>query len=164
MAASALKQALQTAFVPFVRSAGFEPVSRSASLFMEFRRSAEGVVHVLEIQWEKHGLPRFVINYGTCPSSGIDIHGKHFAPAEVSAGWLPDSGRLHPKRGATTGSWFRQDNRLLANLLLRPRFRAEAEVVTEAVRLFAELEAYWASGVVGKHMHAVPPAVIPTAG
>lgn len=164
MDASALKHELQTSFVPFVRSAGFEDVSRSASLFMEFRRSAEGVVHVLEIQWEKHGLPRFVINYGTCPSAGIDIHGEHFAPAEVSAGWLPNSGRLQPTRGATTGAWFRQDRWLLAKLLLRRRFRQESEVVTEAVRLFAELEAYWASGVVGKHMHAVPPVVIRSAG
>ena len=164
MAASALKHELQTAFVPFVRSAGFEEVSHGTGLFMEFRRRAGAVVQVLEIQWEKHGLPRFVINYGTCPSSGIDVHGRHVVAADVSAGWLPDSGRLQPRRGATTASWFRQDRPLLARFLLRPRFRAEAEVVREAVLLFAELEAYWRLGIVGKHMHATPPPAIRRAG
>jgi hypothetical protein len=160
MAASALREELKKAFVPFVRSAGFERVSRRNSLFMGFRRSAGPVVHVLEVQWEKYGLPRFVINYATCPSSGIEIQGKHFAPADVFAGWLPDSGRLQPKRGATTASWFRQDYPLLVKLLRRTRCRAESEVVAETVHLFPELEAYWGSGVVGEHMHAIPPAAI----
>jgi hypothetical protein len=152
MAASALRDEVQKAFVPFVRASGFEKVSRGNSLFMEFRRSTGGVVHVL----------RF--NYATCPSSGIDIHDKHFAPADVLAGWLPDSGRLQPKRGATTASWFRQDYPLLAKLLLRTRCRAESEVVAEAVHLFPELEAYWGSGVVGEHMHAIPPAALRSSG
>jgi hypothetical protein len=161
MNASALREELQKTFVPLVRSAGFERVSPGASPFMEFRRGAGAVVHVLEVQWEKYGLPRFVINYGTCPSSGIDVHGKHFAPAEVSAGWLPDGGRLQPRRGATTASWFRQDHSRLATLLLRTRPRSESEVVAEAVHLFAELETYWGSGASGEHMQARPPSFGP---
>ena len=161
---SALRDQVRNTFVPFVRDAGFEATSRRGNLFMEFRRDAGSVIHVLEIQWEKYGRPRFVINYGTCPSSGIDVQGKHFAPADVCAGWLPDSGRLRPGRGATTASWFRQDYPLLKQLLLRTRCRAASEVVAEAVHLFAELEAYWGSGALGTHMRAVPPAAIRAEG
>jgi hypothetical protein len=159
MPASALRTEVERVFVPFVQSAGFERLSRRTRLFMEFRRNAGTVVHVLEVQWEKHGRPRFVINYGTCPSSGLDIDGRHFSPEDVLAGWLPDSGRLRPKRGKTPASWFRQDYPLLAKLVLRGRLRAESDVVAEAVRLFGELEAYWRSSVMGEHMHAAPPAV-----
>jgi hypothetical protein len=157
---SALRDQVRNTFVPFVRAAGFDAASRRGNLFMEFRRDAGPVVHVLETQWEKYGRPRFVINYGTCPSSGIDVQGKHFTPADVCAGWLPDSGRLRPGRGATTASWFRQDYPLLKQLLFRRRCRAASDVVAEAVHLFAELEAYWRSGTLGTHMRAVPPAAI----
>src|SRR5882672_3893352 len=160
MGASTLRHEIRNAFVPFVRSAGFERISRGGSLVVEFRRHAGSVVHVLEVQWEKYGRPRFVINYGTCPSSGFDVHGTHFAPADVCAGWLSDSGRLQPKRGATTASWFRQDYPLLARLRHRTRLRTESDVVAEAIHLFPELEAYWGSGSIGEHMHAVPPATV----
>jgi hypothetical protein len=164
MSASPLRAEVRNTFVPFVRAAGFERLAGKGNLFMPFRREAGSVVHVLEVQWEKYGWPRFVINYGTCPSSGIDIQGRHFAPADVVAGWLPDSGRLRPKRGGTTASWFRQDYPLPMQLVLRRRLRAASEVVVEAVLLFAELEAYWRSGTVGPHMRAVPPAALNSGG
>jgi len=160
MAASALRNEVRTTFVPFVRSVGFERVPHRSSLFVDFRRNAGAVVHVLEVQWDKFGRPRFVINYGTCPLAGLDIRGEHFTPSDVCAGWLPDSGRLRPGRGASTASWFRQDRSLLTTLPLRRRSRAASAVIAEAVHLSGELEAYWRSGVVGEHMRPVPPSAI----
>jgi hypothetical protein len=160
MSTTALRDEIRDTFIPFVRAAGFERLAARGNLFMAFRRDAGSVVHVLEVQWDKHRRPRFVINYGTCPSAGIDVGGGHFAPADVCAGWLPDSGRLRPGRGASTRSWFRQDYPLVMQLLRRARRRPAQDVVAEAVDLFAELETYWASGALGPHMRAVPPAAI----
>ena len=154
----AVRDEIRHAFVPVVRAAGFDVLPHRHRLFMDFRRDAGSLVHVLEVQWEKYGRPRFVINYGTCPASGLDAGGRHFDPADVCAGWLPDSGRLQPKRGATSASWFRQDHPLWKQILLRGRQRAAPDVVAQAIRLLSELETYWDSRQLGAHMHAVPPA------
>jgi len=152
-----LRQEIKRTFIPYVQGQKFDLV-KSTRLFMEFRRVRQDVVNFFDIQFEKCGQPRFIVNYGTCPSAGLSINGKHFTPKEISASWLPDSGRLMPGKGATTANWFRQDKPLFARIVSREPLRTATQVVSELLLLFQELEVYWSTGALGSHMRALPRA------
>lgn len=125
-------------------------------MFMSLRRSAPNEVHMFEIQWDKYGAPRFVINFGSCPSKGLEIRGELHPPERVSVGWLPQNGRLQPKPGTGTGSWFRQDKPFLCRLFTDQKLRPAPDVVHDLMQLFPELEAFWADGSMGPHLNMFP--------
>lgn len=147
-----LRRELKKVFFPLVLERGFVMSNRHAPNFIEFRRQDENGIHVFDIQWEKYGRPRFVINFGTCPLEGITVHGQHFPAAEVSAGWLPENGRLQPGKGTSSGSWFRQDKPLLQRVLSQERLYPAAQVIADLIKLFPEVESYWSTGAAGPHL------------
>lgn len=157
---TALRKEIEKSFVPLAEARGFEVNRKHMPQLLDFRRRRDGVVHVFDIQWDKHGSPRFAVNFGTCPASGLTWNGKHFSADEVAASWLPDAGRLKPGKGATSKNWFRQDRPLLQRLF-RNELRPPSEVVAELIALFEELETYWSSKTLGPHMHPTPPALMP---
>jgi hypothetical protein len=111
-----------------------------------------GEVHLFDIQWEKYGTPRFVVNFGTCPEDGLLIDGKRLSSEEVAASWAPVRGRLQPKRGFSTRSWFRQDKPLLSRLFSAEKMYPPSDVVAQLLKHFEELEEYWSNGNIGVHM------------
>jgi hypothetical protein len=147
-----LRRVLKQAFVPHVESLGFRVDPADAPTFLRFRRPAVEAVHLLEMQWDKYGKPRFVINFGSCPAEGLRIDGELHAPDKVLVGWLTVNGRLQPKRGLGSGNWFRQDTHLLRRITGSPKLRTAAEVVEELLRLYPEVEKYWQDGTVGPHL------------
>lgn len=147
-----LRREIKKAFVPFVQERGFVMSNRHAPNIIEFRRQAASGIHVFDIQWEKYGRPRFVINFGICPTEGITVHGQHFPAAEVATGWLPENGRLQPGRGTSSRSWFRQDKPLLQRVLSREGLYPAAQVIAGLIQLFPEIERYWSSGAAGPHL------------
>jgi len=149
---TALRRELKRRFLPLARERGFVPDQRRMPASITFRRSAGADVHIFSIQWEKYGKPRFAVRFGTCPGDGARFGNEVFAAADTLPDWLPDAGTLQPRRGTSSRAWFRQDRPLLQRLAGRPRLRPEAEVVDELIRLFAELERYWAGGSAGPHM------------
>lgn len=150
---TALRQEIARVFIPRAQDAGFTVDRRHAPVFIEFRRTKDGTLHIFDIQWEKYGKPRFVVNFGTCPSAGMEIGGKHYAPDEVIASWTPVCGRLQPGKGATTWSWFCQDFPLILRLLtFGKKEKNPEEVVALLLKLFQELETYWKTGAAGPHM------------
>ena len=154
MPEAALRDAVASILIPALVEAGFRCQSGRSRLFTPFFREAGEVVHLLEIQWEKNGRPRFVLNYGTCPKQGLVAGSRTFKPAEVAVGWLPDYGRLLPKRGATTASWFRRDYPPLRRLLGAPPLKPAEQVAAEALALLPEVLEYWQTGVPGRHMQS----------
>jgi hypothetical protein len=52
----------------------------------------------------KYGKPRFAVHFGTCPASGLSVRGKRIEPAAALPGWLPDSGSLQPRPGASSSA------------------------------------------------------------
>jgi hypothetical protein len=106
---SELRAEIERVFVPWLVARGFAVARRQLPFVLAFRRERREWCELVELQWEKYGRPRFVLNFARAPAQGLEIGGKHFAVAELCAGWVPGNGRLQPGRGGTSASWFRQD-------------------------------------------------------
>lgn len=129
-----LRREIRKRVIPLATASGFALSQADAPFVWEFRRTVGGDEHYFDVQWEKYGRPRFVVNFS---SSG-------------------KFGRLQPGSGTGTSSWFRQDSTLFERLLLRPALRPPSEVVDELLALFPELEEYFSEGQVGRHMVIFP--------
>src|SRR5262249_35472387 len=104
---TSLRREIKRVFVPYVESKGFSPDPRGAPSFLCYRRIEAGEVRVCDIQWEKYGRPRFVVNFGKAPADGVmDLLGKHVMPEDILPSHAPIQGRLTPRSGGMTGSWF----------------------------------------------------------
>jgi len=147
-----LRRELKRVFLPLLEGKGFTVDTTAAPAFTAFRRKAVDSVHVVEIQWDKYGRPRFVINFGKCPLEGLYVRGQLGSPSQVYAGWLEESGRLQPRHGNSSTNWFSQEKHWLRRLLDVERLRQPSEVVEDLLRLFPEVEAYLESCVVGEHI------------
>jgi hypothetical protein len=144
-----LRRAIRTTFEPFAAQRGFETDRSQLPTFLTFRRRRDGVVQLVEIQWDTHGAPRFVVNFGVCSAEGLEIDGRRFSVEEVAAGWLSTGGRLKPGRAATTRGWFKQDRSWLQRVLGREPLRPAEEVVAELIDLFDEIELFFQTGRTG---------------
>jgi hypothetical protein len=149
-----LRREITTIFVPHVQSAGFTVDKKDLPLFLRFWRIKDGEAHLFDIQWEKYGRPRFVVNFGRCPAEGLVIRGKHFAPQDILATWTPEGGRLQPRPGFSSRSWFRQDKPFLKSLFSREKLRPAYEVIAvDLVCHFSEVEMWWGSRMQLSHLH-----------
>lgn len=149
-----LRQELKRRFWPLLASQGFSRDDFEAPTFVTFRRHTHDSTQVIDVQWDKHGSPRFVVNFGQCPAAGIEFRGKNVPRETMMAGWLApfgQGGTLQPRSGSSTRSWFRLDADLLMKLKGK-RSREPAEVVDELLELFPEVEAWWKDGLVGSHL------------
>ena len=159
-----LRQAIKARFVPHLRDKGFSPDMRHAPQFLTFRRIDPVSVCVCDIQWEKYGRPRFVLNFGQCSASGVTVRGERVAPTDVFPSLTPKTGRLAPGRARTTAGWFRQDRPLVERLVSWSRLYPADEVVSRLIALFAEVEEFWKSGATGSHIRLLPIAEHENAG
>jgi len=130
-----LRQEISDRLIPELRRRGFDGPSTISgnALLHEFKRQQGGVIQVLSVQFEKHGLPRFVINVHIEPPEGYDHVYAH-------GGTIP-SGRVTPRPGPFTRSWFRADQSVL-NRLLGASSR-EVDAVSEAIAVMNEIEGWW---------------------
>lgn len=152
---TALRREIKRVFVPLASARGFSADLREAPAFLAFRRTVGDTVQLFDLQWDKDGDTRFVVNVGSCPVAGLALADRVLPAERVVASWTPNAARLQPRRGATTASWFRQDKPLPERLLAREKFHDASEVVSQLVSLFPEVEAYLADGRVGPHLHVV---------
>jgi hypothetical protein len=151
-----LRRAIKKTFVPYLQERGFSLDMRRAPASFTFRKIDAQAVYVCDIQWEKYGTPRFVVNFGKCGAQGVIVRGKEVMPGDIFPECTPEHGRLQPGRSRTTGGWFRQDRPLLKRLLSRSRYYPAEQVVAQLMALFAEVESFWISGTLGPHMHLSP--------
>ncbi|HTM33202.1 MAG TPA: DUF4304 domain-containing protein [Vicinamibacterales bacterium] len=147
-----LRRELKQRFFPLLGEKGFIQDDRDAPHTIHFRRPAGDVVHLLEVQWDKYGGPTFVINFGTCPAGGLNTPNGQFPVEQVYTGWLRESGRLQPKRGRGTSSWFSQKKPWLRRIFAKQEFRPPDEVVGELLALFPQVETYWTTGAIGHNL------------
>ncbi|MEZ0261193.1 MAG: hypothetical protein ACAH80_09295 [Alphaproteobacteria bacterium] len=149
-----LRREITTIFVPAMQRRGFTVDKRDLPVFLRFWRIKDDEAHLFDIQWEKYGRPRFIVNFGRCPAAGLVIRGKHYAPQDVLASWTPEGGRLQPQPGTSSRSWFRQDKPFLQSLFSREKLRPADEVIAvDLLCTFGEVEMWWESRTRMAHMH-----------
>ena len=146
---SQLRAQLTERLVPAILEAGFEGPAAIAGnrLIHEYRRSTPAAVHVLSIQLEKRGLPRFVINLHVELSEAM-------REAELQRGGSV-GGRLTPRSGPTTRSWFRADPPWWLRLVRPSTATLEAEAVTTCSELLPEVEAWWEAQQPSQHIRSL---------
>src|SRR5262249_7496265 len=132
-----LRGAIEATFYPFAESRGFAR-GRSHRLSTVFRRTMPTIVHVFDIQWDKYGAPRFVLNFDECPLTGVDmIDIGHVEAGDVLPGYC-GGGRLQRKRGPY--GWFRQRKPVLEALRTFERCYRPDAVVQQVIDWFPEVE------------------------
>jgi hypothetical protein len=151
-----LRREIKRAVIPFLADKGFSTDMRHAPQFFTFRRISSDAVTACDIQWEKYGRPRFVVNFGKCSAEGVLLRGEHISPKDILPYHGIVGGRLRPGTGASTRNWFRQDRRLFESIICWSQFYTPQEVVLKLIGLFPEVEEFWASGRVGPHIHLMP--------
>ncbi|MDG1579984.1 hypothetical protein [Pseudomonas sp. GOM6] len=147
----ALREQLKARLQPLLESRGFIADHPQSALFWTYRRLSGDQSHIIEVQWDKYQRPRFIINYGTCPASGLQLPDGLYPAASVAAHWTQDAGRLQD--GTSAGEhWFRQDRPWWRRLLGKPAQVDAQEPVQRLMACLGEVEIYWQSGLLGPHM------------
>jgi hypothetical protein len=155
-----LLQILRERLVPILTERGFEQIAlsgeerRSHEINFSFpfgymRRINGSDFELLEIQLDKHGAARFVLNFGVAIPEGADVPWKHFEQDEVRVSALSEWYRLYSCCGCRR--WFSPS--WLA-LLSNESSRA-IKAVDRAVVLVPEIENWFATRIVGPHTRKV---------
>lgn len=145
-ARSELRLELTRALLPALRDLGFagpEAISGNA-LLHDYRREAGSETHVLTVQLEKNGLPRFTLNLCIEPPEGFEVL--------VQRGGTIHKGRVQPRPGPSARTWFRTDPSFWKRIAGRARSASAASVVAECVSLLPEIEAWWGNQANSPHI------------
>ena len=155
-----LLHTLRERLIPFLAGRGFDQISlseeeqRSQEVRFSFpfgymRRLKGTHFELLEIQLDKYGTAKFVLNFDTIPPQDVDVPWKHFEQSEARVSSLPEWYRLYSYRGCRkwiSPSW---------NMLSYNESSRAAKAVDHAIALFPEIENWFATGDVGRHMRRV---------
>ncbi len=135
-----LKRHLEKTLVPAIFDLGFigPPKLSGNSLNYDYLRSE--TEHLI-INFDKYQRPRFVLDF--CRLTKDD-----------SIYWI--FGRLQPRSGAFTSSWFRTDSTFLYKFFGSRTFRSPEFVALEATRLLEEIHIWFSTGAIGTHIR--PPS------
>lgn len=112
-------------------------------------------VHVFDVQWDKYGKPRFVVNFGEAPTEGVLRYGVPVEARNVEVFDCKPMLRLQRRRGGSMGCWFQLRRPVLRQLLTFQREYTPEEVVREVLVIFSEAEEWWSSRAKGRHIHGL---------
>ena len=150
--ATELRRVVTDRLYPFAESRGFVRARMRHSLYTTFSRVDRDALHVFEVQWAKYGAASFVLNFGECPATGVDmVDIGHVDRADVRPGYCSLNGRLQTTRGPL--GWFRLRRPFLEAVLSFERWYLAEQVVQRAIDWFPEIEDWWADKRVGPHLY-----------
>jgi hypothetical protein len=155
-ATTALRREIKSRFIRQVEQQGFKLDESQAPTFWVLRRAVGSSAQMLSIQWDKYGRPRFRLDFGSCPIEGLTLAGQHIDWLNMHPHWLPEVATLRPGSGFLSGTWFRQDRRLVLKLLGASSLRTPGEVVDELLAAYPEVELYWVKGITGNLIRRWP--------
>ncbi|WP_345552515.1 hypothetical protein [Microbulbifer aestuariivivens] len=135
-----LRKEIKKTFIPYVEAKGFISSMENAPNFFDFKKIIENEEWFFDIQFEKYGTPRFVVNFGKAQIKNNK--------RTITTGHC----RLQPGKTASTGSWFRQDKHWIIKLLSSKKLHQPEVVVEQLISLFPEIEQYFQDGTIGEHL------------
>jgi len=152
-----LRAAVKELLVPHIQSLGFGEDSREiwkqdayGHLFCKFLRWNGNRMELLNIQFDKHGRAKFVLNFGVVPPDGVEYYGHHCAQQDATVGHLHQQARLYAGNRFTM-RWFGFP------LLRLPLLRSPTspDIVHRAIRLFPQVDAWLKDGIVGPNVRVL---------
>lgn len=155
MKGASLRSALRASLFPLAAARGFVLDRSAQPQFMTFRRQSGGEVHVFDVQWDKSGQPRFIINFGKAPARGVMRQGTPVPADQVEVYDCHPMLRLQRRRGGSMGCWFQLRRPLLPQLTRWSRDYSPDEVAQSVVARFEEVESWFRSGERGPHVHGI---------
>ena len=149
-----LRDAVKRLLIPYILSRGFQEDKREiwkhdpyGHQTKRFLRNYAGRLELVEIQFDKHGRAKFMINMGVVPPEGVEYYGCHYTHDEATIGGLPLEARLY------------SSNRYLMRWFGFPLIRiplirdpSAEDIVRRAIRLFPQVEAWLREGKVGPNV------------
>lgn len=145
--AKVLPQVMEMGFASDVNAKKFNKTAelRAAFPFGWFNRVGERGQERVEIQFDKRGRDRFVLNFGVIPPEGVARPWGHFPPEMVdSVAGLDESYRLF--MNAKSANWFG------VGLIAINRERAVEKVLRAVIEALPEIDAYFKDGRIGQHV------------
>lgn len=137
---------IKSDFKNYLLGLGFQLQKKSNDDYM-FCRSTMAHVELVEVQFDMHGKPKFVLNFGVVPHDGlVDAYGRHLQSFDVQIGHLPKHGRLYSL--PYTIFWF---GPRFAFRLRSPEKTARNSV-HQMIKLFPQVECWLSSQVVGPNL------------
>jgi hypothetical protein len=152
---TSLRSALKATLFPLAAAHGFVIDKSAQPQFTTFRRHSGDEVHVFDVQWDKNGEPRFVINFGKAPAKGVTRQGAPVAAENLEVYDCKPMLRLQRKRGGSMSCWFQLRRPLHQQLTSWSRDYSPDEVAQSVVASFSEVESWLISGVKGPHVHGI---------
>ena len=143
-----LRREIKERFIPFLTAKGFTTDNRHAPGTKIFRRAHHGRLHICDLQWEKYGKPRFILNFGETELQQRQMDTLGTWDCETYL-------QLKPKSGASTATWFRQDKPWPVRTISKEKLYPAASIITLLIDLFAEAENFWQTGCIGQHVNVV---------
>lgn len=150
-----LRAALKATLFPHAQALGYAVDTSHQPQFTVFRRRVGAEVHLFEVQWDKSGRPRFVINFGKASAEGVVWNGEAIAPDKLEVHHCRPWLRLQRRRGGSMGCWFQLRRPLIEQVLTLSREYTPDEVAHAVVACFAEVEEWFSSGAKGPHVHGL---------
>jgi Domain of unknown function (DUF4304) len=147
-----LRELVKARFFPYAEAREFTRAKSTHPQFTVFRRFVGHKVQIFTVQWDKYGAPRFVVNFGEGPKSGVQLWGKHVPAEAMQPNDCPESGRLQRRPGPYLRCWFQLKKPLGEALrTMQRRYFADA-VVAHLLAVFPEVESWWLDRTVGPHL------------
>ena len=159
-----LRAAVKSQLVPFLHSCGFETDNREiwkhdpyGHQRCRFMRWNGDKLELVNVQFDKHGRAKFVINLGVVPANGVDYVGSHYAQMDADISALPQNARLYAGNPYLM-HWFGFPV-LKVPVLRNP---SAEDVVKDAIRVFPQAETWLREGKVGPNIRVQSGIVAPT--
>ncbi len=155
---TALRHELQDQFVRVFTDKGFRcaplPIgagstdARSSFPLGHLERMRGGELELIDIQFDKYRRPRFVINFGVIPEEGISTPwGHHVERDAATASDAPEACRLYSSSFGMR--WF------ALGIFSSKSSKSVKRLVDKAMELSPEIDQWFLSRTVGKHMRVL---------
>jgi len=146
---------LRHQLVPALQSRGFvkreaSPQERSSDEMQtafplgKFQRQDGLNLQLVEIQLDKHGAPKFVINFGIAPPGGVTLPWGHFEQSKLNVSSLSNAFRLY--KNPRWQQWFG------GGLIPFKGSGRLNSAVADATAALQEIDDWFQHGTVGRHV------------